>query len=164
MSSHTKPREFWIDAPQGDEDAIVYQSELEGCIHVIEFEALLSLNSAYEALRKERDEMAKKFREVFGPAGFKSVSKMLEERDQLRAELEFRKNAEIPVYKEENDKLRADLKLAVEALKLVKENSLNIHAWLAKREMSDTQNTAMNLVGQVIVQAKEALAKLQKGK
>lgn len=86
----SKPREFWIaKAPQQDIIADQFQETQDWTDdfehwHVIEY-------SAFEQACKERDEMAKKFREVFGPAGFKSVSNLMEERDALKAELETRK-------------------------------------------------------------------------
>jgi hypothetical protein len=71
-----KPREFWIDFFELPNEGYAYgpglpDTQYQHMIHVIEMHAY--------------DSLAKKFKEVFGPAGFKSVSQLMDERDKSLA-------------------------------------------------------------------------------
>jgi len=109
-----KSRDQWLDGYYWN------NKDSRKPIHVIEY-------SAYTALQA-------RFKEVFGPAGFKSVSNLMDERDLWKERVDREQNLtdefriERDTLATENAKLKADLEIALEFSSRVyclTENSFN---------------------------------------
>ncbi len=118
------PKEYWDDFKEEIREYPDY--------HVIEYSALASLQEELdkttecliveqnmrEALKKERDQAINE-RAVL----FEKVTELRAENDGYKKHLELFEESIRESFRNREDKLRADLKLAVEALKSISKNS-----------------------------------------